>query len=446
MLDLLAIMLFLQSCFLLLLTLMPWRRTLLPADAIAIALLLYMGPLLPITWPFLSLYRTSDDTLSTVYILLSMAYSSYSVTYLFCEYALRYTSFLRKPALKDSNNKAAYFALFIVGAYAAARFLAGDGIHIIKNIVAWGRSGFSTELYKWFRSSHADADTLNLLLTYASQTILPFALLSVFSFQKTKLLWLKLVLIYVVFVMLIFDFKKQSVIFPALYIGAWIVCYRRWRRSIIPYVSCAAIITLSCGLTVLYMIQYPDIFVGWSGFAEASKAAVARMTSVQADALAKYVDYFMQQENFLRGGTSPLIASLLGIQARPDLITTIPWAVERSISSNPTVFVGALWADFGYVGVIIGSCFLAVLAHAVNIMWCAVNTDWIRNSVFAVMFVNLAWIIQVPLPTILLTYGVGWLPVFALFMDWVMTARRAHVPSVNVSRRLHGQLASPSAP
>lgn len=106
-------------------------------------------------------------------------------------------------------------------------------------------------------------------------------------------------------------------------------------------------------------------------FGRIVNAIAQRIFHVPCDVLFYYFAYFPEHENFLLGRTMPVVNKFYD-EGYFDITNTIylfgnPHSLIQTGSANGA-YVGFLWADFGWVGVIVGSVVLGMLLQGLQLM------------------------------------------------------------------------------
>jgi hypothetical protein len=184
-------------------------------------------------------------------------------------------------------------------------------------------------------------------------------------------------------------------------------------------------------LAVLYMLQYYGT-EGYTTLDRPLRLAVERIWGESYSIVLRYLAVYPDQLPFAGWSGIATIAKMLGLTARyPDIeVSTVLNGADSG--SNPGVFFLGGYATFGVVGLasfaVLGFLILWTIDEIDN----ALRTDIAHRVYFAVMAVNCLFLLQIPLQTALVTYGLAIVPLLLFLIDRLLVPKAgAALPASN---------------
>lgn len=259
---------------------------------------------------------------------------------------------------------------------------------------------------------------------------------------KSKNYALAAVILVVVFILLPSSISKLPFVFFALYAAIVFLILRTsgsWLRAnrVVPTVALSAALLL-VALTLLYMIQYPSIFVGVEGFVVAGNLSLYRIFGAVYDSVLQYFTVYPHVNDFAYLTDSSVMALLMDKPPR-DISMEVPayflGESQWGVTTTPTIFIAGAYASLGYFGVALYSLIVAGYVTWVDGVIVNLRQTYLRVAVYATMMLNVVFFSMVAAPTVFLTYGCGIIPVIALILDGqILRKKRSLVKVANPSR------------
>lgn len=187
---------------------------------------------------------------------------------------------------------------------------------------------------------------------------------------------------------------------------------RRKKRVVISVLLCFS------ALIGLYYFQYREnIERGTYGFTDIFDTALYRLFLVNADMFKHYVAHYPEHTNYLGGGSSVILSSLLGVEHSPphSYLANVVYGMPHT--TWPTWFIGDAYADFGLPGVAVVAFLVGVFVEILSRLATTIRTPPLRVAYVVACGLNTAWFVQLGAPTTLLTGGLGVLPFMFLLLD-----------------------------
>jgi len=208
----------------------------------------------------------------------------------------------------------------------------------------------------------------------------------------------------------IFPFLSMVIVFLWLYKGKV-----RYPLKKLILIACTFIL-LASGI---YAAYYGTSLIG--GF----RALFSRITVGPNYSVALHLMYFPDKFGFLYGRSIGLLNRILGNKNFLPLGLLVAQARGIPNSSFNAAFFTGLWADFGYIGVIIGSFLLGVYLQWLQV-WLVRSTKSItRVALFAYLLITVCWLANVSIYPALLTFGLVSGPLFILSIQFVTDILRS---------------------
>jgi hypothetical protein len=185
-------------------------------------------------------------------------------------------------------------------------------------------------------------------------------------------------------------------------------------------------------LTALYIVQYEQ----WEAsdfFGEPLDLARYRVFGIFYSGLLRYAEVYPDMIPFTEGASIGLFASIFDVVPRtPSLEVAQVWLGAWN-TTNPVMFAGAAWADFGYVGVCIYSLAVGMYLAFLNRFAGSLRSTPIRSAFEVVAGVNAVMLVQIALPPIMLSHGLGIFPVIFWLMDRIVSGRSRYLAARRIS-------------
>lgn len=212
---------------------------------------------------------------------------------------------------------------------------------------------------------------------------------------------------------------------PLVYYGgyAWLI-YVVSRRSFLGlkfkvrsfvFIAPACYLALLSVLAALLCFQYPAIFFVPGGYIEAMQLANYRVSLVLYEILIRYVKIYPHIEGFVGFESSKLLAGLLGESFRniDKEVAYYTFGAGRETTS-PTIFIAGAYAQFGLGGVVTYTLLVATMITSSEYAIAKMRSSALVVVFYAVLMLNVTFFAQLQALTVLLTYGVGVLLIFAV--------------------------------
>jgi hypothetical protein len=176
-------------------------------------------------------------------------------------------------------------------------------------------------------------------------------------------------------------------------------------------------------MVVLYQIQYTGNEQNTTANTDYSELAFHRLFGANFDMLTHYMNIYAETLPWGYGASFRPVASLLGVPLRDYSIEVVGVLNPNYIglTTYPTVFVGAAWADFAWPGVVVYSLLVGFYVRSIDLMIKSIRIQPMRFAVAAVCMVNIIFLLTAPVPVSLLTYGLLTLPLLALLCQIILT-------------------------
>lgn len=145
-----------------------------------------------------------------------------------------------------------------------------------------------------------------------------------------------------------------------------------------------------------------------------------RMFRLPAEILYYYFQAFPEVAPFQHGATIGLLASALGKVPFDDanFIGRYMYAHGMPSVTANAPFLGSLYADFGFLGVLVGGFVAGLIMQAVQVHIVRAPKDTLRLALHAFLFVTFAYLNTTSLPIVLMSDGV----LFAFLFAWILRA------------------------
>ena len=242
-------------------------------------------------------------------------------------------------------------------------------------------------------------------------------------------------------VFLVCSISKAPYVYYAIYplVGYVIMQSLRVRIDwfIIRRLATFGIIAFSL-LVGLYLVQYGRSDSGDITVVTAATTALYRVFGAGVDALQMYLSAYPDRFDFGLGVGFGFIAAGLGQPMRDYAheIVALAGADLVGDTTYPTIFFGGAYAELGVVGVILYSFVVGAYLSIAQRLVVRLKVLEIRTACLTTLCMNLSFLLILPAPTSLVSYGVGSIPLMAFLLDCAV--RMAKSP-INISApRAHG--------
>ena len=147
-------------------------------------------------------------------------------------------------------------------------------------------------------------------------------------------------------------------------------------------------------------------------FGEPFALASYRLFGIFYSGLLRYAEVYPSLLPFTEGSSIGMLTDLFNTPHRsPPLEVARVWLGAWE-TSNPTLFAGAAWADFGMLGVFFYSLFVGLYLSFINILARQMRSAPVRAAFEAVIGLNSVMLVQIALPPAFLTHGLMLIPFF----------------------------------
>lgn len=293
---------------------------------------------------------------------------------------------------------------------------------------------FSASDYVHARSEALTGGALEAVLGRLRFVLFPLMLSIILWPLLDRQRWILALCVGVAFFLLLpLSMSKLPFAYYAGYLILFIVAFR-FRHLDLPTLtiaSCVGLLLSILGLTGLYLLQYPD---GFPTFTDSVRLALERIWGESYSVIVRYFAVYPNLAPFTGTSGIGLFASLSGVEVRnPDLEVPII-LMNSEATSNPGIFFLAGYAAFGYLGLFTWS-FLGFLSlWIIDLIELRLQDRRLRLTYFALMSMNVLFLLQVALQTALLTYGVAVLPLLVWGLDrllwsWRRRSERTGTPA-----------------
>lgn len=231
----------------------------------------------------------------------------------------------------------------------------------------------------------------------------------------TKRIWLFIVVISVLGNLLIASatLEKSPVMASAIMLGfTWLLLNRK--PLSLKGILLIGPVALAFPIFVVSAASQFNLTTG-----EVIQAILERIFFVPTDVLYFHFDYFPLKEDFLLGRTLPFISKL--IPGGPFPITNkvclymIPDATITSCSAN-SAYPGALWADFGWVGIVFGSFLVGVVIQSLQLLTQALPKSAPTLVLQAFIAFQVIHLTSAALPDVIFSNGIGYATILTLIL------------------------------
>ncbi len=179
------------------------------------------------------------------------------------------------------------------------------------------------------------------------------------------------------------------------------------KNKVVFYTISALVFLVFTLLPVQYMFQYPGLEYG-----DALSSVVNRLTSETSRTLQLHFYIYPDIIQHLNGGSSFLFSGLFGSGVNIDPGRAVRGYVlfgdttEASGTWN-AAFIGAAWADFGYIGVIVESMLVTMLLWYYHQWFLKQRKVPIVVAAYSTLVMSTTYLSEANLTTALFTFGLG---------------------------------------
>jgi oligosaccharide repeat unit polymerase len=208
------------------------------------------------------------------------------------------------------------------------------------------------------------------LYTLLRNSLLPFAalVLLVMAISSRNAIWKSLFFVALVgtFIMSTATLEKSPlVLFVMMLFFTWLLAHRR-SFSLKP----KHLIPLGILAFIFPVVVY--VFAGYGAYPEEIlKGLINRLFYLPGEVLYNYFRYFPGEQNFLMGGALPYISKLFPggpfPVANKVCLFMYPDNILTSCNAN-AAYIGYLWAEFGWVGVLLGSFLCGMVLQGIQLL------------------------------------------------------------------------------
>ena len=172
-------------------------------------------------------------------------------------------------------------------------------------------------------------------------------------------------------------------------------------------------------MTGLYLVQYGRSDDSQFNLNSALALAFYRLFGANADALRLYVVAYPGRFDFGLGDGLSFVAALRGHPARDFAGEIVAMAGADLVGNTtyPTIFFGSAYAEFAFPGVFLYGLIIGAYLSVVQRLVAILQVLEVRIACTATLILNLSFLLTLPAPASLLSYGVGSIPLIALVLD-----------------------------
>lgn len=179
--------------------------------------------------------------------------------------------------------------------------------------------------------------------------------------------------------------------------------------------SAAAVLFLAFPVSVV-VLEQPDLV----NVVGALNVIGERLFYLPAEILYYYFQVFPDVAPFQHGATIATLATVLGMSPFDDanFVGRYMYAHGMSSVTANAPFLGSLYADFGFLGVLAGGLLAGLIMQLVQVYVMRAPKDTARVALLAFLMVAFAYLNTTSLPIVLLSDGV----LFAFLFVWILRA------------------------
>lgn len=182
-------------------------------------------------------------------------------------------------------------------------------------------------------------------------------------------------------------------------------------------------------LTAAYFLQYNQYFTGASGVVDAFDLAIYRVfTAVYGSYLAHFTVY-PAYGGFTGFSSIGLLGDFLGGARNVDVEVAQHFVGERgaNFTSFPTAFIGAAYASFGYLGIVLFSGIVFIYLIVLDRIAAMLRHPAMVISYLSTVTFNVTFFATLPAPPVFVTYGLVSLPLIFVGLDRFLVWKSAKV-------------------
>lgn len=409
-----------------------WRasrrsRVLLPSDVYSVFLLILFGPLILLNLNGETIFTTgtySDKDAASALWALAVMYVFSSISLFLSKLVLRTPEAflgLKNIELDRKQIQLATFSLFFL----VIIFL--GLLPVIENkvdVLRFMSGGMGQEEYAWLRRvGHAEkTNFFTSIISGLRYSLIAFLILipAILFFRKKRyILGYTYYLFAFVFIASILS-KLVFVLFAGYVLLFALIDSRYSRYLTLRYLLLSApILILSVWflLALLYTLQYPNIF-SLSRPVELLQMSVYRTISLPYIDIIRYMRVYPEYESFTGLSFSSQLSLILDLDFRNVTTEVVHHLLGPAAKTSiTTIFVAAAYASGGYLGIAIQSVIVGMTLSSIDYIIFAIKQPILRLACYIIVLINVIFILQVPLPTALFSYGVLLLPLTVLIID-----------------------------
>jgi hypothetical protein len=243
------------------------------------------------------------------------------------------------------------------------------------------------------------------------------------------------------FLMLPMSLSKLPFVYYIAYFTMFLFAYHGKINNIglgrIVLMSIGSVLATLLLLAILYRFQYSGLEGYENIFDKPASLAFERFWGESYSVVLRYFEAYPDKLRFTGWSGIGLIATLFDLEFR-NVNIEVPYYFFGfgATTSNPGLFILSGYAGFGYLGIIIYSFLTFILVFALEGLHKKIRSRLISATFFAVLAVNVTFLVQVPLPTALLTYGLGTIPIILLILDHYIAGAAIRRRGIGVPLRI----------
>jgi oligosaccharide repeat unit polymerase len=174
-------------------------------------------------------------------------------------------------------------------------------------------------------------------------------------------------------------------------------------------------------LIFLIIVLIYTYVLNFSDLSSSVEAIFKRVFTGQIIPAYFYLDYFPSKESFLMGKSFPNPSGVLPFV--PFKLTEIISAYyftsqDGVIGSAPTIFWGELYANFGFLGVLIVPLFIGIFLYALNIYVLKLNINPIVISYYIWLIIHYSYLSGTSLSTYIFDIYLFFITLFFVMLNW----------------------------
>lgn len=172
----------------------------------------------------------------------------------------------------------------------------------------------------------------------------------------------------------------------------------------------------------LYFVQYPNLYQTISDFPKALDLALYRTAMNLYAAYLAHFKVYPGKLDFTGFSSISMLNFITGSVRNIDLEVAAEFVgiSGARFTSFPTTFIGAAYASFGYLGIIIFSVIVALYLIFLDQFATRLRNPIVRLSYLSTIMVNATFLNHLPAPPVFITYGLILIPATTWAVDrWI---------------------------